>query len=196
MNVLIAEQDRDFTFAFRTLLELYGHRVSVAYDGTQAIMKTETEKFDIALLDHQLPRVRTEDLITRLKSHGILIIVMTDSKITSDILRQKIIGNAYIQLPFLPNELYSLMENIYNKKNSHEVIKFEDVDIDVSSFKLCNTLPLTCGEIDTVQRILEKQAPDFKRESSNIASVNQKLSQLGKKPRIKYMGTDGYRMVI
>lgn len=195
VKLLIAEPNRDFTATFTPLLEYSGYEVTAVFDGTQVLMKMEAEDFDLVLLDDEIPRVAAVTLIQQLRQKGIPVIVITNHRLTSTVLSQPVIGNAYLPLPFLPQDLLSLMERVMTKKRSQEILRFEDIEINVSDFMLCGQLMLTSGEIDIVQSILTNRQPGETRPGSHITAFNRKLTALHKKPRIRYMINEGYRMV-
>ena len=55
LKTLIVDDDRDLADSLGILLELDGHRMSLAYDARQALANPGGEAFDIVLLDIQLP---------------------------------------------------------------------------------------------------------------------------------------------
>lgn len=195
MKILLAEADRDFLSTFRQLLSLDGHEVVTVFDGTQVITKTTTEHFDLVVLSHQIPRIDCRTLILSLSEKNIPTIVLLDTKISSSILMSEILANAYLAFPFFPNELTELMNEVIKCYNSKETISISDIEIQPSEFKLCGKTPVTAQEIKLVETLIGNKPLDAKRAEPFINSLNNKLEQLGKKNRIKYITGDGYRLV-
>lgn len=54
-NVLIVEDDADFAASLVMSLEMHNHKVSVAYNGLDAIPLVNEEEFDICFLDIKMP---------------------------------------------------------------------------------------------------------------------------------------------
>ena len=51
------------------LLESYGHEVTGAYDGPEALEHTKTVEFDLILLDMQLPEMDGLEVLKRFKNN-------------------------------------------------------------------------------------------------------------------------------
>ena len=60
MNVLLADSNRDLLQSYQKLLTMDGHTVTTAFDGTQAVSLLSQQKYDIAILEERLPRIRNE----------------------------------------------------------------------------------------------------------------------------------------
>lgn len=69
-NILIADDDLDIHEIFKDYLadHLGEKQVTIVCDGVQALMKCTTEKFDLILLDHKMPRLSGLDLLVALRS--------------------------------------------------------------------------------------------------------------------------------
>lgn len=195
MKLLIAEQDRDFPGAFTALLSLDGHDVTTVYDGTQVLTRIASESFDTAIVDESLPRIPHRELIETLRKDSVPVIVLTSKRLSADKLQGEILANAYLPLPFLPEELIKLIDSVNDKKNSSGKLVFEDAVIVPSDFRLCGELPVTAGEIDVFSALLKNEPINNKRSGVYISSLNAKLGQLGKKTRIRYLINEGYRLV-
>lgn len=57
LRVLIVEDQRDQAEVAARLLRHYGHEVTVAFDGAEALAKLEVDRPDVVLLDLGLPRM-------------------------------------------------------------------------------------------------------------------------------------------
>lgn len=55
LSVLIAEDNADLLSATATLLEMFGCRVQTARDGKEAVERLCSDKFDVVLMDMQMP---------------------------------------------------------------------------------------------------------------------------------------------
>jgi len=56
-RILIVEDDRVLSAAYKMILEKEGHEVAVAFDGQEALEKTETFDPKVILLDLLMPRM-------------------------------------------------------------------------------------------------------------------------------------------
>ncbi|MBQ9461363.1 MAG: response regulator transcription factor [Clostridia bacterium] len=196
MKILIAEQDRDFSSAFSTLLGMEQHTVTTVYDGTQVITRLETNHtFDIAVVDEALPRINADKLLKPLFDRNIPVIVLTSEKLTASRLMDTALANAYLTLPFLPSDLTGTIERVMKRKNSTDILRFEDVYIKLSEYMLCGSIPLTDGEIELFADLISHKQVSGKHMEAYISALNSKLEKLNKNIRIKYLIDEGYRMV-
>ena len=195
MKLLIAEQDRDFPAAFCPLLALHGHETAAVYDGTQVLARLAAEKWDAALLDDSLPRISHTELVAEFKKRSVPVIVLTAERLSTVLLTRKELANAYLSLPFLPDELTALLDRIDRLRKTEKRLVFGDAEISPSEFTLCGTLPVTAGEIEVFSSVLEKKPVNGRQAGAYVYSLNAKLEKLNKKTRIRYLINEGYRLV-
>lgn len=55
MNILCADDDRNFSLVLKRELEEDGHTVDVAVDGVEAVVKFTDKKYDFILIDIRMP---------------------------------------------------------------------------------------------------------------------------------------------
>ncbi len=195
MNILIADSDRDFLMSFKNLFELSDNTVQTVFDGTQVISKLTGEKFDSVILNENIPRIRYRDILKILNENNIPVIVLLEKGVNSGMLSEKNLANSYIKLPFMPNELSAKLDDICKKRNSDEVFRYSDIEIDEKNFMLCGDTRVTNEEINIIKAISSKEELDTKHSVVYINSLNNKLKKLNKKLKIKYLINEGYRLV-
>src|SRR5687768_9385127 len=79
-RILVVDDNRDAADSLEVLLRAYGHEVTVAYDGLEAVEAARTFRPDIALLDIGLPKLNGFDVARRIRaSQGerVLLIAVT-----------------------------------------------------------------------------------------------------------------------
>ncbi len=117
MNILLAEDNFINQKMAVTILEKHGHRITVAENGRQALDLLGAEKFDLVLMDVQMPVMDglTATSIIRQKEQSskdhIAIIAMTAHAMKGD--RDKCIEvgmDDYISKPIEPHKLFSLLD--------------------------------------------------------------------------------------
>jgi CheY-like chemotaxis protein len=54
-HILIAEDQPDIATVTKTLLSAWGHQVTIARDGQEALLFASSESFDLALVDVRMP---------------------------------------------------------------------------------------------------------------------------------------------
>ena len=94
MKILIADSDRDLLISYKKLLELDSNDVIAVFDGAQAIMQLANNKFDVVILNRNIPRVDSKQIIKMLNDDNIPVIVLSDKKITSGVLLDNILANS------------------------------------------------------------------------------------------------------
>lgn len=196
MRVMLANHDRDFLLSFTRLLEYENDDVTAVFDGTQVISKLASQqKPDIVVLDENIPRISSREILKQLNESNIPVIMISDRKINSGKLMGNILANAYLSLPFMPSELTGLIKSVDSKHRSKEKLEYEDVSFDISGFRLCDEMRVTNEEIDIFRSLVNKSETDNKHAAPYINALNRKLKKLRKRPTIKYVINEGYRLV-
>lgn len=196
MNILLAEPDRDFVAAYERLLGEEGHSVTTAFDGTQVVSKLAGVVYDIVILDENLSRITSQELVSLLNESNTPVIIISYQKINTGLLTKEKLATSYLTLPFLPRELLTLLDRIHRKKQSNKTIDYQDVSFSLSDFKLCGKLRVTNEEIEIFQTLIRNEELDNKRAGPYINALNKKLEKLKKQPRIRYLMQQGYRLVM
>jgi two-component system sensor histidine kinase/response regulator len=120
LNVLLAEDNLINQKLAVSLIQRMGHKVSIAQNGKLALEAIEAEKFDIILMDVQMPEMdgmeATQTIRARERLTGrprIPIIAMTAHAMAGDRDRCLEAGmDGYISKPVNPQELFEAIENI------------------------------------------------------------------------------------
>ena len=73
LKILIADDCEENQFLFSHLLKRKGALISTSFDGLEAVEKALTEKFDIILMDIQMPFLNGYQALEKLKSSGLQI---------------------------------------------------------------------------------------------------------------------------
>ncbi|MFY9200512.1 MAG: response regulator [Methanosarcina flavescens] len=68
-KILIVEDNPMNMELIMDLLELYGHNITKAEDGIKALERLAEEKFDLILLDIQLPKMDGLEVLDRIKKN-------------------------------------------------------------------------------------------------------------------------------
>lgn len=195
LKVLIADPDRDFLTSFKKLMELSSDEVTTVFDGTQVVTKTAHHKYDMVILSRNIPSMKSRELVGMLNESKTPVIVTLRYKVNSDILLDSVLANSYLSFPFFPSELTGLARDIAEKANSDEILEYSDAQINVSEFMLCGNTRVTNEEINVFQTLINGTQLNPKRMGAYINSLNNKLQKLNRKPRIKYLMGEGYRLV-
>ena len=115
MRVLFAAPDRDLLRCFQKLLCPPAEEVVTAFDGTQVLALLEAGRYDLAVLDCELPRVKVQQLLQRLKEADIRTIVLVNEP------GRQLQGDAFLSYPFSSAELIDAIRTL-----TAENIKFSN----------------------------------------------------------------------
>jgi len=134
MKILLLEDDKILCESLKEFLELEGYEVHVAHRGTEVFDLTFSNRYDLYILDINVPDTDGFDVLTELKEAGddtpaIYITALTD--INSISKGFKIGAEDYIKKPFDPEELVIRIKSKYEKPN--ETIMLGDLSYDPAS---------------------------------------------------------------
>ena len=120
-HILVAEDNPSNQILMNKLLTRMGLRVTLAHDGQQALEKYAAGRFDLILMDMQMPRMNGYEAAAALRRRGhcVPIIAMTASAMKGD--REKCIRagcDDYLAKPIDSQELRKSMENNLNSHPS------------------------------------------------------------------------------
>lgn len=119
INVLVVEDIALNQLLMKTLLDDFGFEREIAANGRIAIEKLEQAKFDIVLMDLQMPEMNgfeATEYIRNVMKLDIPIVALTADVTTVDVEKCKAVGmNDYISKPVDENELYTKIVSIVKK---------------------------------------------------------------------------------
>jgi len=121
--ILVADDDENLCANMQQILSDKGYRVSVAYNGNEAVEKAEKNHFDIMLLDMKLPPINGLEtyLAVRQFRPSIVTIVITGyRRETDELVQQALKKSCYtcLEKPIDMDRLVSLLAQIKEQKNS------------------------------------------------------------------------------
>ena len=195
MNILLADQERDLLLSYKQLLEYEGHKVTTVFDGIQAINILCEYKFDIVIINRDIPRVNCLDIVKQLNDNSIPSIVLMRGKVTPAILLDKKAASSYINFPFMPQELRQRIESVCKKSISTDTLTIDGVTINAAKFCTSDGTRFTNEEIDILTALSNGKDFELNNRSSYINAINNKFEQQKKSARVKYILNEGYRLV-
>jgi CheY-like chemotaxis protein len=123
LRILLVEDNKINQVLATKLLEKWGHSSSVASNGKEALSTLEREKFDLVLMDVQMPEMdgiqATRMIREKEKETGnhIPIVAMTAYAMDSDRVRCLEAGmDAYVSKPINVQELFKTVESLVTEK--------------------------------------------------------------------------------
>jgi CheY-like chemotaxis protein len=120
MDVLVVDDNEIVADSLAFLLECYGHRAIVAYDGETALKLLRTGAFELTFLDENLPGIKGSAVALSLKESPIhrepFVVSMTgDAESQQDMAR---LFDVCLEKPF---SLDALMQVIEDARSSSDV---------------------------------------------------------------------------
>jgi len=122
-NILLAEDNPINQKVAVHLLQKKGHQVTVVENGQQVLEKLAREKFDLILMDVQMPLMNGFETTQKIREteketgHHLPIVAMTAHAMKGD--REKCLEagmDDYVSKPLYPEELYKTVERAVRKK--------------------------------------------------------------------------------
>ena len=114
-RVMIVDDDRDLAESLAELIEMHGHKVSIASNGKEALERFHQQDFDVTFMDVRMPVMNGVDsflAIKKLKPKA-RIVMMTGFK--EPILEKAIKAGAEgpLHKPFSVEDMLKLVETIH-----------------------------------------------------------------------------------
>lgn len=116
MKILFAAPDRDLLECYKSILENDMGELIAAFDGAQVLSLVGSEKFDISVLDCDLPRVEFDRLTAKMKEMQIPVIALTNGHKAKD---PK--ADAYLTYPFTPDVIEDLIRKTLDRAKKGQI---------------------------------------------------------------------------
>ena len=149
MKILLLEDDKILCDSLKDFLELEGYSVDTAHRGPEVFDLTFTNKYDLYILDVNVPGIDGFDVLFSLKEAGdetpaIYITALTD--INSISKGFEIGAEDYIKKPFDPEELVVRIKSKYRQKDM--TIYYKDISYDpVNKIVQKASVVISLGEV-------------------------------------------------
>jgi len=118
-SILVVDDDETVLLVFKEILLSKGYRVDTAETGTEAIEKSKTRYYNLALLDIRLPDMSGTELLTKMheaKPKMVKIIVTGYSSLDYAIEAVNKGADAYLTKPVKPDSLLKVVEEKMRKQ--------------------------------------------------------------------------------
>ena len=123
MKILFAAPDRDLLECYKKLLEPDFGEIVTAFDGTQVFSLFAAEKFDLVILDCDIPRIEHKRILMRINEKQVPVILLTNRPLQITAVPDP---NAYLSYPFTADQITAVIRNVLEnskrtKKGSESV---------------------------------------------------------------------------
>ena len=216
-KILLLEDDANLNETVTEFLEEEGHQVISVYDGDEAQEKLYESKYDLLLLDINVPGIDGLELLKESRKEGVVApaIYITSMDSVDDLERGFDSGcDDYIRKPFAlkelkirvetllkrdffheQKELIQISENIfYDIKNNALIIEDKSISLGNKESRLLKLFMKTEGEVISHDRIY-KHLWDYDEEPSDTAlrTYIKNLRKIIGKERIVSIKKQGYK---
>jgi two-component system nitrogen regulation response regulator NtrX len=107
ISVLIVDRDRAARSVMQKILEEAGYAVDTAENGLEALEKSEVKRFDVALVDIELPDVEGPELLLKLPNNSemVKIVIARFSTAENGVRAADCGADDFLVKPIQPGEL-------------------------------------------------------------------------------------------
>lgn len=140
-RILVVEDQEELAFGLQRNLEFDGHRVDVARDGREALLRALRDEHDLVILDLMLPRLDGMSVLARMRAEGIdtPVLILTARGTERDKIRGlRAGGDDYLSKPFGIGELLARVEALLRRASRGVAsegpptrYEFGEVEVDV-----------------------------------------------------------------
>jgi DNA-binding response OmpR family regulator len=218
MRILVVEDEKELADAIARGLNKQGYASDTAYDGEEALYKTELSSYDLIILDIMLPKFNGIEICKRLRAAdspaGILM--LTARSAVEDRTQGLEIGaDDYLVKPFHFPELLARVRAILRRKGGQRnaILRNGDFVIDpntikgynkdkeavftVKEFAIVEYLMQNSGRIVSQEELLEhvwdEESNMFTQAIKvHISNIRKKVEAIGAKDLIKTVKGRGY----
>jgi len=120
MKILVVDDEPNIVKMVKSRLQAYGHLVIEAFDGEEALVKVESERPDLVILDVMMPKMdglKVCDILKDSKENRHIPIIMLTAKGEVHDMKTglKRGADAYLTKPFKPDVLLGLIQGLVGK---------------------------------------------------------------------------------
>jgi DNA-binding response OmpR family regulator len=208
--ILVVDDEPKIARLVRDYLEQAGYRVTVAFDGREALAAFRHEKPRLVVLDLMLPEVDGLDVARAIRKESDAPIIMLTARVqeTDKLIGLELGADDYVTKPFSPRELVARVRAVLRRTEGHEralpAFTIGDVEIDAerrsvkvagqpvdltpTEFELLAVLARHPGRVFSRLELLERVQgytyEGYERTiDAHVKNIRQKIEDDSKKPR-------------
>lgn len=144
-NILIVDDEKNITSLLEIVLKKEGFKnIFIAETGAEAIIKNDTYRPDIIILDVMLPDMNGFEVCSIIREYSMVPILFLSARTAEDDRLHSYLtgGDEYITKPFSIKEIVCRIKAVlkrqqyYEKKEEVEVFKIEGLEVDKKRFQV------------------------------------------------------------
>ncbi len=113
-KLLIVDDDRDFADGLAEALELYGHRIDIAFTGEDAVEAFQKKDYDAILMDFGLPGLNGVESLMRIRQVNPKIRCFLLTGYSADRITEQGIDAGAIEILTKPIDLEEMLQRLSN----------------------------------------------------------------------------------
>lgn len=161
-KILLVEDEKQMSMFIEMELNHEGYDVDTAFDGREALKKSENKEYDLILLDIMIPNLNGIEVCRRIRKFSYVPIIMLTAKsdVPDKVLGLDVGANDYLTKPFAIEELLARIR-VYKRNNSikgkFDEIKIKDIIMDNKTHQVWRSgkkIELTKKEYDLLKMLL------------------------------------------
>lgn len=161
-RILLVEDEKQMSMFIEMELNHEGYEVDTAFDGREALKKSENKEYDLILLDIMIPNLNGIEVCRRIRKFSYVPIIMLTAKsdVPDKVLGLDVGANDYLTKPFAIEELLARIR-VYKRNNSikgkFDEIKIKDIIMDNKTHQVWRSgkkIELTKKEYDLLNMLL------------------------------------------
>lgn len=172
-NILIIDDDSDLSLIISDMLESYGFGVTSAENSDEAFRLLERSKFDLILLDINLPGTTGFEICRELRRVSTVPVIFASARTseTDRITGFDIGGDDYLPKPYSMKELLSrvnaLLRRTYGFSSEEKIVRFGNVSVNITSRSVTkdgDPVSLSLREFDLLAYLCEHKNTAIPKE--------------------------------
>lgn len=138
MNILIIEDDNDLCCIMKTELQKNNFKVDICNDGDDSLFYTNSQTYDIIILDRMLPNKDGIEILNEMRKNNICtpVIMVT----AMDTIQNKIEGldsgaDDYLVKPFVMEELFARIRALTRRPSqiiNNDTLSFSNISLNIN----------------------------------------------------------------
>jgi two-component system response regulator CpxR len=186
-SLLIVDDDRELAQMLNEYLSTEGFSIAVAYDGSSALERLNTEKFDLVVLDVMLPTLNGFDVLRNLRQTLSVPVIMLTAR-GADV--DRIVGlelgaDDYLAKPFNPRELVARIRAVLRRFSTRDsgvvgqVVTVGELKLDPAAFTVTlsgRPVRLTGTEFRVLEMLMRAVGQVQSRDSLTEKVLGRKLT--------------------
>ena len=130
-SILVVDDDKSILGSFKIILEAEGYDVDTVETGWDAIERSKTGYYNLALLDIKLPDMDGTKLLTKLHDNVprmMKVMVTGHASLDNAVVSLNLGADAYVTKPVIPEDLLKVVDDKLREQESAKNVGQDQVD--------------------------------------------------------------------